>query len=374
MAYAISILHLAGPQVPASALIYLKSSVYPLGPEFATPYSVAAGGITGSTWNLGQTWYLTAFAGKCTTNLPNDYCNPILPDNITVYIISGSALLFSVIVPGAVNNIAPTFVSVSTTPSAVAVGEAFTVSAVIQGVTSANSVEITDTGVPGLTSAAQAMTYSSTTGAWSYPVTAGLTTTAGSFFAFITASNTNGQTGTAAVPVTVTSFSTQISTALNLTTVSTPAKCTGTQNPVAACYLTGGSDYYFTVTIHSSLITFGSVLFQVVNTAAPRGTFSATHVATFALSLSASATTEKTPNANWTSFGSTTSTQPMAMPSSGFTYYESGYSTTTALLPTGATGGFIISVDIGTGTPLTTLMLVATATGAYSGQVSVAIP
>jgi hypothetical protein len=360
-AVAISILHLAGPPVPASALIYLKSSVYPLGPEFTSPYTVADGGVTGSSWNLGQTWYLTSFAGTCAGG-----CNPILPDNITVYILSGSALLFSAIIPGSVANTPPTFLSVGITPSVVAVGEGFTVSATISGVTSTNTVKLTDNGVPGLNNIGTAMTYSSSTGTWTLAVSAGLTTTSGSYYAFITASNTAGATGTAAVPITVTSSTTQIATAISMGTGSY-AKCTGAKAPAAACQASG--DFSFSVTITSSLVTFGSLLFEVYTTSSGAGA----PLTTVGHSAFAIAPTTALTTADLSWVGPATGPLLVTLGSSWTLTYGSGISGTTAL-----TTSFVFSMDVGTTQPSTTsgtLSFIVLGTGPYSGQsAAVALP
>jgi len=367
MASAISILHLAGPTVPSTAQIYLKSSVYPRGPEFQSPYTLAAGGITGNVWNLGQTWYLTNFTAVCGGGHAS-ICNPILPDNITVYIVSSSTLLFSVVLPGTIITYPPTFLSLYTVPTVPAVGEQFTIYSSIGGVTSTNTVKLNLSGVPGLTTTPVSMTYSASTGLWSYTVTAGQTTTSGTYYGLLSASNTNGLTGRTAVPISLASYSTQISTAITVGSVSTPAKCTGT--PVAGCYAPTTS-YYFTVSLTTSLVTFGSVLFQVVNTTPLHNTYYAKQCAAFALALTS---TPKVSVANWTSSGSASSMQQMLMPGSGFSYYAAGYSSNSALVASSSTGGITISVDLGITSPATTLMFVILGTGAYSGSISVSIP
>jgi len=371
MVVAVSILHLAGPGVPSTALIYLKSAIYPLGPEFINPYTVAAGGIAGSIWNLGQTWYLTNFTASCGAG-HTSICNPILPDNITVYIVSGSTLLFSAVIPGTVINTPPTFISTFTTPANPAVGEYFQVFAAIQGVVASNTVKLNVSGVPGSWSTTTvAMSYWPQKALWVYNVSAGITNKSGGWYGFLSAITSAGKTGTTAVPISIATLTTQLSTALTLGAVTTPTKCTGSQNPYAACYLKAGTSYYFTVTITSSYVTFGSVLFSVVTTTTPRGAYSATYDAVFALSLESSV---KTPVANWTESGASTTTWAMTMPSTGWSYYATGYTANSWMIATASTGGYIISVDMGTATPPTTLMFVATGTGPYSGSVSVAIP
>ncbi len=362
MAKGLSILHLAGPEVPASALIYIKSAGYPNGPEFKSPYHLSAGGISGTTWNLGQTWYLTNFTGTCTTN-PGDICNPILPDNLTVYIISGSSLLFSVVLPGTVINTPPTFVTVYTTPSVPAVGESFTVYAAILGVSSTNTVRLNLSGIPGGPTASVAMSYSGTAGLWYYRLTAGLTTTPGSYYGFLTASTTSGLTGTASVPVTITSYSTLISTAITPGTATYGTCSTSTSHsPVAACQGSSTQEYYFSVTVSASLVTLGSVWFEVYTTATGAAYATAGH-AVFAIANSSAATT---PMLSWAG----PAKGPMLIASSNWTAtYGTGFTTNTPLVTT-----LVISMDVGTTKPSATagtLSFVILGVGVYAGQSTV---
>lgn len=363
MAGAISILHLAGPTVPASALIYLKSSVNPLGPEFASPYTVADGGITTGVWSLGQTWYLTAFAGHCTTN-PGDYCNPILPDNITVYILSGSSLLFSAIIPGSVASTPPTFLSAVTTPGVVAIGEGFSVTAVIGGITSANTVTINESKLPGgvLPTTPVTMSYGTSNNTWYTYISAGATNESGNYYAFISASNAAGKTAVTPVPVTITPYSTLIGSALSVGTAAYSA-CTASPKP-AACQAT--TDYAFTVTITASSVTFGSVLFEVYTTATGTAYTTAAHAA-FAVASSS------TPATALLSYVCTSATGPLVVSSSGWT---TTYNTATATTP--LTKSYVFSMDVGSTKPSTTagtLSFIVIGTGAYSGTtIALALP
>lgn len=197
---AIRILHLAGPPVPTNGLIYLKSAMQPTAPEFASPYSVASGLPAGTgVWNLGQTWNVTFTA-------------PYLPQansNITVYIVSGTQLLFSVILPGATVAAPPTVVSTSVYPSPLTVGASFTVYATLSGSYTSTSVYVNLAAVPntGTLNTAQKMTQNAQ-GQWTYTVAAGVTTTAGTFYGFVNASapiTSGGQQTTGAVVVTISS-------------------------------------------------------------------------------------------------------------------------------------------------------------------------
>ena len=227
---ALNILHLAGPSVPGNGLVYLKSANHPAASEFANPIPVSWGlkNVT-ATWNLGQTWIWKFPANAL----------PILPDNITVYVVSGTLLLYSVVLPGQIIGVPPTIVSSGVTPVAPTVGTTFTVWAVISGTPSANSVYVNLAGVPGLTSTPQKMTLNSQ-GQWQLVVTSsvGITTTNGTYFAFVNASNSKG-TASAAIPITIVlSGSGPLSVAVIL--VPAPPNSGTTESVQAVVTYTGG--------------------------------------------------------------------------------------------------------------------------------------
>ncbi len=345
MVETINIIHLAGASVPDSALIYLKSALYPKGPEFASPYSLTAGGIpSGRVWNLGQTWSLS-------TNFTGSY-HPILPDNITVYILSSSSLLFSVVLPGSVTSAPPTFLSVGTVPTVPVVGGAFTIDATIANVVSTNTVTITVSGLPfaAQPTGVQKMKYSG--GVWTYGVLAGNTNASGTYYAFITATGSTGKTGNSAVPVYITPYSTLIGSALSISsTVPATVKCTAAKTPVAACQASG--QYSYALTITSSSVNFGSVQFEVLtSTGAVLG---ATGAGAFAVS------TTTTPDGSW---ATTATTVSMIMPSTGFSTYAVGFSSSSPL-----TTSYVISIDMGTVDPAGAGdTFVVLGIGSYSGQ------
>jgi flagellin-like protein len=227
---ALTILHLAGPAVAGNGLVYLKSANHPAASEFQNPIPVSWGlkNVT-ATWNLGQTWIWKFPASTL----------PILPDNITVYVVSGSLLLYSVVLPGQIIGVPPTIVSSGVTPVAPTVGASFTVWAVISGSPSANSVYVNLAGVPGLTSTPQKMTLNSQ-GQWQLVVTSsvGITTTNGTFFAFVNASNSKG-TASGAIPISlVLSGSGPLSVAVIL--VPAPPNAGSTESVQAVVTYTGG--------------------------------------------------------------------------------------------------------------------------------------
>ncbi len=226
----ITILHLAGPTVPASVLVYFKSANYPNAPEFANPIPVGWGIGNASGWNLGQTW---------TWNFPT-HTPDKLPDQITIYVVSPTQLYYSVILPGQLIQVGPTVVDSGTTPANPGIGQTFVVWASISGTVTAGSVYVNLGGVPGLSGTNQAMTLNSL-GLWQYTVPSGGTTAAGTYFAFITAGGA-GLNTTAAVTVTV--ASTVVSSAslsVSVVLVPQPPTLPGTSGYLAAVVTYTGS-------------------------------------------------------------------------------------------------------------------------------------
>ncbi len=199
---AVHIVHLAGPVVAGNALIYLKSATQPTAPEFQNPYTVSSGLGGASVWNLGQVWNLT---------FPTNQ-RPQAAGNITIYVVASSQLLYSVILPGTSIVPPPTIVSTSIFPTTPGVGASFTVYASIAGTYTAQSVFVNLAGVPntGALNTAQKMTQNYQ-GQWTFFVGSGLTTTSGTFYAFVNASSapgSRGQQATGAVVITISSSGT----------------------------------------------------------------------------------------------------------------------------------------------------------------------
>jgi len=189
----IRITHLAGPQVPGNGVIYLKSANQPTSPEFQKTYQVSGGLSGASTWNLGQTWAL---------NFPLTQM-PLARGNITIYVVSQAQLLFSVILPGTTLSAPPTIVATSIYPTAPIVGQAITVNATVSGSYRPNSVYVNLASVQGGPATAQIMTLNSN-GQWTYTLSAGLTTTTGTFYGFVNATGNNGQATVGPVLITIT--------------------------------------------------------------------------------------------------------------------------------------------------------------------------
>ncbi|HTW55248.1 MAG TPA: type IV pilin N-terminal domain-containing protein [Thermoplasmata archaeon] len=187
----ITITHLAGPVLPTSDHILLASSRV----QSAWQFNVGGSGIpvgwglgnTSTGWALGQVWS-TSF-----TKLVK------VPDNITVYVVTATQLLYSATLPAITQNIPPAVQEVGTSPSSLTVGEAFQVWATLSGNTTSVSVTVNLNGIPGL-SGVKAMVNDSYV--WVYNVTAA-TTKAGTYYAFITVTAASGQTVSQSVPIVV---------------------------------------------------------------------------------------------------------------------------------------------------------------------------
>lgn len=189
----ITVLHLAGPALPAKGgnlEVYLKSARYPTAPQFQNPIPLGWGLANATSWNLGQTW---------TWTFPT-HQQPKLPDNITLYIVSPTQLYFSVILPGLAINVGPTITSAGTNPAAPDVGASFTVWAAISGTITSGSVYANLAAVPGVSPTSVAMTLNSQ-GLWTATIATG-GSTAGTYYGFITAGGA-GQNTTAQVTITI---------------------------------------------------------------------------------------------------------------------------------------------------------------------------
>jgi hypothetical protein len=203
---AISILHLAGPSVPGSALVYLKSARFPAAPQYANPIAVSTGINGSTTWNLGQNFFY---------KFPSNQL-PILPDNITLYIVTPSQLLFSVVLPGQSIGTAPTIVGTWTVPAEPGVGVGFVVYAVVSGGGSLSGVTVDLTAIPGEIAGPQSMTINGA-GQYTLSVPTGTTTTNGTFVGFVKATNTLGLTGSAAVNINIAASSISVGVSFSTT-------------------------------------------------------------------------------------------------------------------------------------------------------------
>ncbi len=195
---ALQITHLAGPAVPGSAQVYLKSAFHPTAPEFSGSISVSSYIPNPVTWNLGQVFNYTF---PC----PHGACQqPQLPDNITVLVVSNDQVVFSTILPGTLLSVPPFFVATGVSPATPAVKGAFTLTAYVSGNTGGGQVFVNLVNIPGLSATyptAHLMTYSAATNRWTLTIPANLTTTNGTFYAFVNITNPTGQSATAGIAV-----------------------------------------------------------------------------------------------------------------------------------------------------------------------------
>ncbi|MCI4337632.1 MAG: hypothetical protein L3K17_10720, partial [Thermoplasmata archaeon] len=187
--------HLAGPTLAGSGiLIYLYSSSHPN--AFGAPYHLTNGLNGSSVWTLGQVWSLDLTSKALTT-----------PDNITISIVTTTQLLFRVTLPGSNPNIPPQFINTGIVPVAPAIGQSFTVFAQIVGNNlNLNSVYVNVSQLPGASGALLqpiVMTFSATSGLWTYTVPGGITTSSGQFYLFVNATNSANQPNSVAIPVTI---------------------------------------------------------------------------------------------------------------------------------------------------------------------------
>ncbi len=214
----VSIIHLAGPAVPSTGLVYVKSAAHPTAAQFQNPYTLADGGLaSGAQWNLGQTWSIAFPTGVAS-----------LPDNLTVYVVSSTSVLFSVILPGQSFVSPPTFVGTAVSPSSPSVGASFNITATIAGSVKSNSVYVNLAGVPGLTATAEQLKYSAASGQYFLLVTSsyGATTTSGTYYAFLNASGSNGQSSTTAIAITITSTGSKSTPVFSVSTLLVPSTST----------------------------------------------------------------------------------------------------------------------------------------------------
>ncbi|MCI4365537.1 MAG: type IV pilin N-terminal domain-containing protein [Thermoplasmata archaeon] len=190
----IQITHLAGPSVSGTTSVYFKSATHPQAPEFLNPVAASTGLGGSPTWNLGQTFNFTFPLAQ----------QPVLPDNITVYVTTPDRLLFTTVLPGQQIAVPPNFVSTYVTPANPSVAQGFTVFATALGNLNGASVFVNLANIPGLAgmfAAPQRMTYVPATNQWTFVVPASLTTTNGTFFAFVNVTGILSQTATAAVAI-----------------------------------------------------------------------------------------------------------------------------------------------------------------------------
>ncbi|HTT15175.1 MAG TPA: hypothetical protein VMG81_05295, partial [Thermoplasmata archaeon] len=185
-------------------------STQPSYSSFSTPISVSSGLSGTSTWNLGQTWSFSF-----PTPLPR-------LQNITVYVVSPTQLLYSAILPGQAFYTPPVVLQTWVSPANPSVGNAFTVYAIFGGTTTSLAPTIYLGAIPGLPATAQAMSAAGPVNEWSYLVASGLTTTNGTYPVVISGTNSQGLTGTGSLSISVLASSSSAPLTVAVSAVTAP--------------------------------------------------------------------------------------------------------------------------------------------------------
>lgn len=246
----VSITHLAGPTVPGSDLVYITSAANP--GRDPPAFSVSAGLSGSGGWALGQVWTKNITSYGLTT-----------PDNLTISVVSASQLIFRISLPGSNPNVPPNFIAVGTTPTSPTVGVAFTVYAEISDPNlNSNSVYVNATELPVATAHASfRMSYSATTGLWTYAIPAGTTTASGTYYLFINCSDSKGLKNSIAFAVTLVAPTAPITVSLTATPATIVTGTTVTLTSVVVNL--GSSAGSVTVSFTAGGATIGSPSQQV---------------------------------------------------------------------------------------------------------------
>lgn len=226
----VNITHLAGPAVSGTALVYLKSSAHPTGCAFTSPKTVSSG-ISSTTWNLGQVWNgpFSKFPGCASSP---SYVDP-LPDNVTIYVVSATQLLFSVVLPGQQIVVAPAITSAWVSPSTPVSNAPFRVYATTTGYLGTVSPMLT---IPGVTTSGSVkMWLNKTTGDWQFNSTG---VAAGSYSGFLNLTNAYGQTAASAVSFTVVATGTSSPLTVAVSLSSQPPLANATSGLYFIAYVT----------------------------------------------------------------------------------------------------------------------------------------
>jgi FlaG/FlaF family flagellin (archaellin) len=177
----LKVLQDGGPVVAPGDNVFLQSSRAVTNWQFqrVTGIPVSWGTGNSSGWSTGQYW-TTTFSPAIK-----------IPENITVYVLSASTLLFMGVVPGSQQNVPPLVTATYTLPSNPGLKAAFKIFADVSGNTTGLNINVSLSEIPGL-SGTPSMTYNSTAAAWMYSVPAGETTTNGTYLAFVQGSSSLG--------------------------------------------------------------------------------------------------------------------------------------------------------------------------------------
>jgi hypothetical protein len=274
------ILHLSG-QVLSSPVttIYMRSSANP--GFYSAQYTVAQGLNGSNYWALGQTWNISLTStGPQPGPSPNG--DPV-PDNMTVYILSGTQLIFTVTLPGQVPALAPYFTNFGTKPSPPVVAQAFNITIFVSSTDlNTHSVYVNISQLPGVSGAllnAQKMTKGSLPGEYYYNVPAGVTSNTGTYYVVFNATDAmtglRGAQGFALTIQTPSSPSTLLTVgAVNLTAVyhggTKPAYFSAIVSDLAVSGGTANVTVWFNITINGGAST--TIGTAVTGTVGPGGT------------------------------------------------------------------------------------------------------
>lgn len=275
---AVQVTLLSGPAVPGVASVFLRTNPtsavnwqYALTSGVPVPWGfTGAHNSTNVPWTAGQTWctYLKTGLGA---------------SSLTVSVVSSSLLLYQNTVPGSTTSLPEVITRTWTYVTQPQVKSNFTIYALFAQNLSVNAtVRISLAGIPGLTPTVQNMTFSATLA--SYQVLGGLTTTPGTYIAFIngtTWSGTTKQTFTATVTVTLLG-QTGCGSGVSITVSPSPNPPTlrTYQSPIATITNTGSSS----VTV-TSLTFYANYTFS--NATPPLWTSPASSLVTVAIGGSA---------------------------------------------------------------------------------------
>ncbi|HXY46714.1 MAG TPA: type IV pilin [Thermoplasmata archaeon] len=201
----VNITHLAGPQVAGNGMIYVKSAGGPTQCFSGVPVPVSAG-ISTPVWNLGETWHMP-FASYPGGVCPAGTVDTSKPDNLTIYVFSGSTLLFSVVLPGQPFLSPPTILSTWTAPSPITSGAAFRVYATLAGNLAGHKAFVNLAGIThyGGSTSTVAMWYNSSQLNWQFNVTGPNTSavTPGTYYGVVNVTGSSGLAASAIVTITV---------------------------------------------------------------------------------------------------------------------------------------------------------------------------
>ena len=191
----VTIEHLSGPTISGSNHVYLESANHVSDWQFSLSTGIPiywglSGNSSSNVWNFGQTWSTTF--------------NHLIkvPDNITVYIVTPTQLLYSVTLPGLTITTPPSIQTAGTWPTNIGTSKTFEIYATLGGTLTGLVDKVNLAGIPGL-SGNYTLTKAAN-GTYVYTTTSGAST-AGRWYAVLYVSNSLGQTASASIPVVVTS-------------------------------------------------------------------------------------------------------------------------------------------------------------------------